>query len=167
MSKAPATEAEEAVIMHLPNMLALKIGPRFNTLSPTTLAKAEAALQKLVVLSDEWMRAEINGLCTAHQAFKASGLNPTALAQLALSAAGLKSQAAAHEFAIVGQVAGSLCDLLTHPKLKSVEGMLLVDAHIDAAKACVRHGIRALDHPLGKTLIETLITQVALLTSAT
>jgi hypothetical protein len=61
----------------------------------------------------------------------------------------------------ITRLAASLCKLIDDPETRLSAPMFLVDAHIDAIKACVRDDIRVDTHPIGRPLVTELEARVA------
>jgi hypothetical protein len=56
----------------------------------------------------------------------------------------------------VGRISGSLCRLLDEPEKRPGAPLQLIDAHVDAIRACVRDEIRDENHPIGGALAAEL-----------
>ena len=154
------TSKSTAEVIQVPNMLKLKVGGR-GGIDMAAIAKAEAALKSLSGNFSAWLNDEIVKLEAARQEVRASGLNALTVEALYLRAHDLKGLGATYEFPLITRLAGSLCKLIDEPESRLSAPMFLVDAHIDAIKACVRDDIKTDTHPVGKILANELEGRVA------
>ena len=88
-------------------------------------------------------------------------MNAETVETLYLRAHDLKGLGATYEFPLITRLAASLCRLIDEPATRLSAPMFLVDAHIDAIKACVRDDIKVDTHPVGKLLANELEGRVA------
>jgi hypothetical protein len=149
------TSKSTAEVIQVPNMLKLKVGGR-GGIDMAAIAKAEAALKSLSGNFSQWLNDEIVKLEAARQEVRAAGLNALTVEALYLRAHDLKGLGATYEFPLITRLAGSLCKLIDEPESRLSAPMFLVDAHIDAIKACVRDDIKTDTHPVGKILATEL-----------
>jgi len=149
------TNKSTAEVIQVPNMLKLKVGGR-GGIDMAAIAKAEAALKSLSGNFGAWLNDEIVKLEAARQEVRAAGLNALTVEALYLRAHDLKGLGATYEFPLITRLAGSLCKLIDEPESRLSAPMFLVDAHIDAIKACVRDDIKTDTHPVGKILANEL-----------
>lgn len=154
------TNKSAAEVIQVPNMLKLKVGGR-GGIDMAAIAKAEAALKSLSGNFAQWLDDEIVKLEAARQDVRAQGLTPETVETLYLRAHDLKGLGATYEFPLITRLAGSLCKLIDDPATRLAAPMFLVDAHIDAIKACVRDDIKVDTHPVGKVLAAELEGRVA------
>ncbi|GGL47898.1 histidine phosphotransferase [Caulobacter sp. Root656] len=154
------TNKSAAEVIQVPNMLKLKVGGR-GGIDMAAIAKAEAALKSLSGNFAQWLDDEIVKLEAARQEVRAQGLTPETVETLYLRAHDLKGLGATYEFPLITRLAGSLCKLIDDPATRLSAPMFLVDAHIDAIKACVRDEIKVDTHPVGKVLAAELEGRVA------
>jgi hypothetical protein len=155
------TNKSAAEVIQVPNMLKLKVGGR-GGIDMAAIAKAEAALKSLSGNFAQWLNDEIVKLEAARQEVRAQGLTAETVETLYLRAHDLKGLGATYEFPLITRLAGSLCKLIDDPATRLAAPMFLVDAHIDAIKACVRDDIKVDTHPVGKILaaeLEGRVTQ--------
>lgn len=143
-------------VIQVPNTLKLKVGGRFGGIDPAAIAKAEAALKSLSSNFSEWLQDEINKLEAARGRIKAEGWSTETAENLYLRAHDLKGLGATYEFPLITRIAGSLCKMIDDPATRLNAPMNILDAHIDAIKACVRDGIKDASNPVGKMLAEEL-----------
>ena len=149
-------------VINAPNTLKLRLGGgKFGGIDAAAIAKAEAALKSLSGNFSEWMQDELTKLEAARQAIRVSGLNAETAEGLYFRAHDLKGLGATYEFPLITRLAGSLCKLIDEPATRLSAPMFLVDAHIDAIKACVRDDIKLDTHPVGKILAAELEGRVA------
>jgi hypothetical protein len=158
--EASVTNKSAAEVIQVPNMLKLKVGGR-GGIDMAAIAKAEAALKSLSGNFAQWLDDEIVKLEAARQDVRAQGLTAATVETLYLRAHDLKGLGATYEFPLITRLAGSLCKLIDDPATRLAAPMFLVDAHIDAIKACVRDDIKVDTHPVGKVLAAELEGRVA------
>jgi hypothetical protein len=120
------------------------------------VARAEAALRKLSVHFADWLAEEIDLLEQARARVRRDGFNAETAEALNLRAHELKSLGATYGFAVVTDIAGSLCRLLDEPDTRTAAPLYLIDAHIDAIAAAVRDNIRTRLDPIGQALVGEL-----------
>jgi hypothetical protein len=149
-----------AEVIQVPNTLRLKVGGR-GGIDMAAVAKAEAALKSLSGNFAQWLNDEIVKLDAARQAVRVEGMTAQTVESLYLRAHDLKGLGATYEFPLITRLAASLCKLIDDPNTRLNAPMFLVDAHIDAIKACVRDGIKVDTHPVGKALVTELEARVA------
>ncbi|CAN7182467.1 Hpt domain-containing protein [Caulobacter sp. LjRoot300] len=154
------TNKSAAEVIQVPNMLKLKVGGR-GGIDMAAIAKAEAALKSLSGNFAQWLDDEIVKLEVARQDVHAQGLTAQTVETLYLRAHDLKGLGSTYEFPLITRLAGSLCKLIDDPATRLSAPMFLVDAHIDAIKACVRDDIKVDTHPVGKVLAAELEGRVA------
>lgn len=142
------------------NSLKLKLGGRFGGIDPAALAKAEAALKGLANNFDNWMQDELVKLDAARQRIHVEGNNADTSEALYFRSHDLKGLGSTYGYPIVTRIAGSLCRLTDDPATRLKAPLFLIDAHIDGIKAVVRGGVRDVDHPAGKALVEGLESRV-------
>jgi hypothetical protein len=140
--------------------LRLKAGGRFGVIDADAIAKAEAALKSLSGQFAQWLDDEIKKLDAARAEIQAKGYTPETAESLYLRAHDLKGLGSTYEFPLITRIAGSLCKLTDTPERRAGASLFLIDAHIDAIKACVRDNIRDDSHPVGRTLAQELERQV-------
>ena len=150
-----------AQVIRPPNTLRMKVGGSFGGIDASAIAKAEAALQAMSAQFGQWLDDEIVKLDAAQTAVRAQGLTTETGDNLYCRAHDLKGLGATYQYPLVTRLAGSLCKLLDDASKRTSAPMVLVDAHIDAIKAVVRDQIQTDDHPVGRTLAETLEARVA------
>ena len=154
------TTKSAAEVIQVPNMLKLKVGGR-GGIDMAAIAKAEAALKSLSGNFAQWLNDEIVKLEAARQEVRAQGLTAETVETLYLRAHDLKGLGSTYEFPLITRLAASLCRLIDDPETRLTAPMFLVDAHIDAIKACVRDDIKIDTHPVGKVLAAELEGRVA------
>ena len=154
------TNKSAAEVIQVPNMLKLKVGGR-GGIDMAAIAKAEAALKSLSGNFAQWLNDEIVKLEAARQEVRAQGLTAETVEGLYLRAHDLKGLGATYEFPLITRLAASLCRLIDDPATRLSAPMFLVDAHIDAIKACVRDDIKVDTHTVGKVLAAELEGRVA------
>jgi chemotaxis protein histidine kinase CheA len=151
---------EKAQIIQVPNTLRAKVGGRMAAVDAQAIAKAEAALADLSSHFQDWLMDEIKKLEDVQALIKAEGLNIVNADQLFYRAHDLKGLGTTYGFPLITRVAGSLCKMLDEDEKRMVAPWKLVEAHLDAIRAIVRGQIKAVDHPTGLMLSETLESRV-------
>jgi hypothetical protein len=145
------------------NSLKLKLGAggRLGAIDPAAIAKAEAALKNLSGNFAQWLNDEIAKLEAARQHVRTEGPTVEAMESLYLRAHDLKGLGTTYGFQLITRIAASLCRLIDDKDKRADAPMALIDAHIDAIKACVRDDIRDDKHPIGGPLVGELERRVA------
>lgn len=143
-------------LIQVPNTLKLKVGGRFGGIDPAAIAKAEAALKGLSSNFAEWLQDEITKLDASRARIKSEGWSAETAENLYLRAHDLKGLGATYEFPLITRIAASLCKMIDDPATRLKAPMHILDAHIDAIRACVRDSIKDDTNPVGKILAEEL-----------
>lgn len=152
--------ATRGAVFTPPNNLRAKVGGAV-ALNADAVAKAEEALKALSANFAQWLSDEVARLDAARVALKQDGRTPAATEMLYFRAHDLKGLGATYDYPLVGRIAGSLCRLLDDPAKRSEAPMVLIDAHVDAVRLCVREEMREPSHPAGGLLLAELEAQVA------
>ena len=147
-------------VIQVPNTLKLKVGGRFGGIDPTAIAKAEAAMKSLSSNFSEWLQDEITKLDAARARIKADGWSMETAENLYLRAHDLKGLGTTYEYPLITRIAASLCKMIDDPDTRLDAPMHILDAHIDAIKACVRDQIKDASNPVGRVLAEELEAKV-------
>lgn len=154
------SETPKGEMIPVRSPLSAKVGGRFPGIDADAIAKAEAALASLSSNFTQWLEEEITKLEKARHVVHEQGMNAENVESLYISAHDLKGLGTTYEFPIITRLAASLCRLIDEPERRSKAPLLIIDAHIDAIKAAVRANIRDDNHPVGKTLVEELESNV-------
>ena len=155
------SEQAKAQIIPPANTLRLKAGGRFGGIDADAIAKAEAALKALSGQFAQWLDDEIKKLEAARADIQARGYTPETSEALYLRAHDLKGLGSTYEFPLITRIAASLCKLTDDAERRAKAPLFLIDAHIDAIKACVRDNIRDDSNPIGRALAGELEQQAA------
>jgi hypothetical protein len=142
------TNKSAAEVIQVPNMLKLKVGGRAG-IDMAAIAKAEAALKSLSGNFAQWLNDEIVKLEAARQEVRAQGLTAETVETLYLRAHDLKGLGATYDFPLITRLAGLAVPADRRAGHALSAPMFLVDAHIDAIKACVRDEHQG-RHPPGR-----------------
>ncbi len=143
------------------NTLRLKVGgAKFGGIDPSAIAKAEEALKSLSGQFAQWLNDELVKLDAARAAIRDKGYTPETAEGLYLRGHDLKGLGATYEYPLITRIAASLCKMTDAPEVRMKAPLFLIDAHIDAIKACVRDTIKDENHPVGKVLAEELERRV-------
>lgn len=153
--------SNSAQVIRPPNNLRLKVGGRVGGIDPQAIAKAEEALKAMSAQFSQWLDDEIVKLDKAQADIRAQGYNAQTAENLYFRAHDLKGLGATYQYPLVTRLAGSLCKMMDDPAKRLAAPLVLIDAHVDAIKAVVRDKIQTDDHPVGRTLAETLEARVA------
>lgn len=146
-----------AQIIQPPNTLRLKVGGgRFGGIDPAAIAKAEAALKSLSSQFSQWLNDELVKLDAARAAVRDRGYTPETSEGIYLRAHDLKGLGTTYEYPLITRIAASLCRMTDTAEARAKAPLFLIDAHIDAIKACVRDEIKDENHPVGRALAEEL-----------
>ncbi len=160
MEAGSLSQQNQAEVIPPSNSLKLRLGGRLGGIDPAALAKAEAALKGLANNFDAWMQDELVKLDAARQRIHVEGHNAETSEALYFRSHDLKGLGSTYGYPIVTRIAASLCRLTDDPATRLKAPLFLIDAHIDGIKAAVRGGVRDVDHPTGKTLVDELEVRV-------
>ena len=152
--------SQQNPVIQPPN-LRLKVGGRFGAIDPAAIAKAEAALKSLSGNFAQWLSDEVVKLDAARQRVRDEGVTAETMETLYLRAHDLKGLGTTYEFPLITRIGASLCRLIDDKDKRLAASLPLIDAHIDAIKACVRDDIKVDTHPVGKALSTELEARVA------
>ena len=151
---------DKVEIINVPNTLRAKVGGRLGALDAQAIAKAEAAVAELSSQFETWLLDEIRKLEEVQAQIKSEGLNPENSEQLFFRAHDLKGLGTTYGYPLITRMAGSLCKMTDDAAKRALAPRMLVEAHLDAIRACVRDQIKEDGHPVGKILSETLESRV-------
>ena len=130
------------------------------SVDPAMLERAEAALSRLSASFGPWMKEELESLFAARACIHAVGLNAETGERLNVQAHEVKSLAATFGFPVITHIAASLCILIEDPENRLAAPLFLVDAHVDAIAAAMRAGLREVDHPVSRAVLQELQARV-------
>ncbi|WP_296174942.1 Hpt domain-containing protein [uncultured Brevundimonas sp.] len=147
-------------VIRPPNPLRAKVGG-FGGIDADAIAKAEAALKAMSAQFGQWLNDEIVKLDQAQADIRAKGYTPETAEALYFRAHDLKGLGATYQYPLVTRIAGSLCRMMDDVDKRMQAPAAILDAHIDAIRAVVRDEIQTDEHPVGRTLAETLEARVA------
>ena len=147
-------------VIRPPNPLRAKVGG-FGGIDADAIAKAEAALKAMSAQFGQWLKDEIVKLDQAQADIRAKGYTPETAEALYFRAHDLKGLGATYQYPLVTRIAGSLCRMMDDGDKRMQAPAAILDAHIDAIRAVVRDEIQTDEHPVGRTLAETLEARVA------
>ena len=164
--RPPPVAAGGCEIINVPNALAKKVGVQFKLQAATSLTQGEAALNKLASNFGDWLEQEVAGLEQARAALKDLGLTSSVATDLSTRSLDLKGLGGTYNHPLVTRIGGCLFRLLDEAPHSSIPAAL-IDAHVDAVRAIVRHQIRDPAHPVGQALVAELEQRVRALTTKT
>lgn len=142
-----------------PSALQRKVG-RVGPIDPALVARAEAALDRLMVNFGPWLAEKVLDLAAVRARVRISGFNAETAATLNIQVHELKGLRATYGFPLITQIADSLCRLIEDEKTRLAAPLFLIDAHIDAIAAAVRDGVCSDDDPKGRALVSGLDERV-------
>jgi hypothetical protein len=145
-----------------PPSLRDKVGPRTGGFDAETITRAENALKALSENFQEWISADVERLDAARLAARAAGFDETTTEDLFCRAHDVKGLGATYDYPLATAIAGALCRLIETPEARAAsrETPALIEAHVDAIRALVRHQIRDAEDPMGKEVAATLRAHV-------
>jgi hypothetical protein len=152
--------SDKVQIIHIANTLRAKVGGKFGAFDQDAIDRAEAALVELSYQFDDWLLEEIKKLEYYHDLIKQEGINCDNAQRLYFCCHDLKGLGTTYGYPIISRIAASLCKMFDDPDQRLLAPKLLIDAHLDAIKAAVRHKIKDANHPIETTLVVTLEDQV-------
>ena len=161
---APPVASADCEVIHVPNTLAMKVGPNFKLSAAASIQKADNALKSLSANFGAWLEQEIAGLEAVRGELKQAGLNAEVAGKLSTKALDLKGLGTTYDHPLASRIGGSLFRLLDEVKPVNVP-LALVDAHVDAVRAIVRSQIRDAAHPVGMALVSELERRVSEITA--
>ena len=147
-------------VIRPPNPLRAKVGG-FGGIDADAIAKAEAALKAMSAQFGQWLQDEVAKLDQTQADIRTKGYTTETAEALYFRAHDLKGLGTTYQYPLVTRIAGSLCRMLDDADKRMKAPLPVIDAHIDAIKAVVRDQIQTDDHPVGRTLAETLEARVA------
>ncbi len=153
--------SNSAQVIQPTNTLRMKVGGGFGGIDANAIAKAEEALKAMSSQLGQWLQDEIVKLEQAQTAIREKGYTTETAEALYFRAHDLKGLGTTYQYPLVTRLAGSLCKMMDDPVKRLAAPPLLLDAHIDAIRAVVRDEIKTDDHPIGRTLAETLEARVS------
>jgi hypothetical protein len=122
------------------------------------LARAEEALAALATDFSVWMRDETTKLEAAREIFHAAPKDPDKQQVLYRAAHDIRGQGRTFGYALAGEIADGLCDLIEGAEEMDTQVLELIDAHIDAIRAVVRDDVRDETDKVARNLIDGLRT---------
>ncbi|MBN9479268.1 MAG: hypothetical protein J0I52_03445 [Bordetella sp.] len=143
-------------VIRPPNPLRAKIGGAFGGIGADAVAKAEEALKAMSAQFGQWLEDEVAKLDKAQDDIRVHGYTPQTAEALYFRAHDLKGLGATYEYPLVTRIAASLCGMLDDADRRMQAPLAVVEAHIDAIRTVVRDKIQTDDHPIGRSLAETL-----------
>jgi chemotaxis protein histidine kinase CheA len=146
----------EVEIIDLPNVLKEKVGSGDGTLDLEAITRAEAALGELQEEWHDWLNEDVGHLLAAYGRLRQEGLSKETLDALHRAAHDLKGLAPTYEYPLIGRIAASLCDVLTHAGEVATALPVLIEAHVDAMRAALHEDIRDAMHPQGDAIVKAL-----------
>ncbi|MGV9006563.1 MAG: Hpt domain-containing protein [Brevundimonas sp.] len=153
--------SNSAQVIQPTNTLRMKVGGGFGGIDANAIAKAEEALKAMSSQFGQWLQDEIVKLEQAQTAIREKGYTTETAEALYFRAHDLKGLGTTYQYPLVTRLAGSLCKMMDDPVKRLAAPPVLLDAHIDAIRAVVRDEIKTDDHPIGRTLAETLEARVS------
>ncbi|OKL45199.1 Hpt domain-containing protein [Pseudovibrio exalbescens] len=141
----------------------LDLSKKVRKLSPAEAARfdpvkaAESAVAELSEEFTEWLTKEVDALKVAWASVQASPNSDDALQTFFRAAHDIKGQADTLGFPLIGEVAGSLTELISAMRTGTTKvPQALVTQHVDAICAMLREDARDHSHITGRILVESL-----------
>jgi chemotaxis protein histidine kinase CheA len=122
------------------------------------LERAEQALAALATDFSVWMRDETAKLEAARETFHGAPNEPDKQQVLYRAAHDIRGQGRTFGYALAGEIADGLCDLIDGAEAMDGQVLELTDAHIDAIRAVVRDDVRDENDKVARKLIDGLRT---------
>lgn len=148
-----------AELIHLPNTLAKRIGPRMRVFTAGLLKQAEAALARIGEHYDDWLRQDLSALDSVRADIRANGVTAAKLKELGRCARLLRGAGSTFGYPIVSDFASHLCDAVERQKTELPAKVL--DAYVDAMKAALRDQVRDPDHQTATDIVRELEASLA------
>ena len=146
-----------AEILQVPTALKkfIKISGNDLKLDTSVVALAEEAINTLASESPKWMALEIENLREQHGRFLDSRVNAANARTFYLALHNMKGQALNLGYPLVGQIAGSLCDVFEAMPSENVSPQL-IDYHVNAICALVSANAKGADNETAKSILKKL-----------
>lgn len=125
---------------------------------PAAIARAEAALKTLSVQFKDWMGEEVVRLEAALQTAASKHFSSAGVSELYTRAHDVKGLATTYEYPLAGRLADVICELLETEQRReaAIRHRALLEAAVQAIRACLRDNIRSESHPLGALVAQEL-----------
>lgn len=120
------------------------------------IARADQALSAISLHFHDWMADETEKLIKARSRYHRQGVDSDARKTLFQASHDVRGNGGVFGFPLAGQVADSLCKLLTQCPASALPAQI-VDQHVDAIRAMVREEARGHDNPKARDLALKLI----------
>jgi hypothetical protein len=146
-------------LIHLPNSLAKRIGPRARVFTAALLKRAEAVLERISVQYESWLRQDLAALDGVRADIRQEGATAGKIRELAYYARLLRGAGATFGYPIVTDFAAHLCDAIEHHKAEIPT--VVLNAYVDAMKAAVREKIRDRSDPTAREILKALDDDLA------
>lgn len=146
-------------LIHLPNTLAKRIGPRVRVFTAGLLKQAESALAKVSEHYEDWLRQDLAALESIRSDIASGGMTTAKLRELGRCARQLRGSGATFGYPIVTSFAAHLCDAVGQQNVAVPRR--LIDGYVDAMKAAVRDQVHDVDHPPAAAIIAELQASLA------
>jgi hypothetical protein len=131
--------------------------PGGDALDMSVVVKAETAIKEISADFPQWMSAEIDALRSLRDEFRMNGLNTENARELFLHLHNIRGQAATLGFPLVGQIAGSLCEVVQNIPAKDIPKEV-IENHIDAIFAIVNEKATGTGNEIARKLVARLCT---------
>lgn len=147
-----------AELIHLPNTLAKRIGPRVRVFTASVLRRAEIALAKISEQFEDWLRIDLDALEHAKNDIVRMGMSEPRLRELDRCARLLRGAGATFGYPIVSEFAGHLHEAITS-RGESLPSAVIA-AYVDAMKAAVREQVREPEDATATAIVSELEGQL-------
>lgn len=129
-----------AELIHRPNTLAKRIGPRVRVFTAALLKQAEGAFARIAIHYGDWLKSDLAALDSVRSDIRADGLSPDKLRELGRCARLLRGSGASFGYPIVTRFASLLCEVVERDG--EALSLPVLDAYVDAMRAAVRDNVR-------------------------
>jgi hypothetical protein len=129
--------------------------PGGDSLDMSVVIKAETALEKISSDFPDWMAKEIEALRSLRDEFRVKGLDDESAREFFLHLHNVRGQAATLGFPLVGQIAGSLCEVVQNVPAKDIPKEV-IENHVDAIFAIVNEKATGTGNAIARKLVARL-----------
>lgn len=129
--------------------------PGAEGLDMSVVVKAETAIEKISSEFPDWMSQEIGKLRSKREEIRARGLTDENAQEFFFLLHNVRGQAATLGFPLVGQVAGSLCEVIQHVPAGDIPKDV-IENHIDAILAIVNEKASGNGNAVAQKLVARL-----------
>lgn len=152
----PHKRGGEHQIIHVPNTLRAKVGGGVG-IDPALVRAAEQVVEDMAVDFRDWAAEDLRVLgqlvAGTGQAVGNLKAHYTRIYDLAHD---LKGQGGTFGYTLLTGIADNLCRFVEHLDRPGTEHQPVVEAHVDAMRAVLHHGVKDLNDPTGREIMSGL-----------